>query len=812
MPHDDRDQHDRTLSDAETRSWSDRPAREFEAGEGPLTRDRAASIVGARYRILAEATSGGIGSVFPAFDERLQRKVAIKFLRSGSAADERGALLSEARAMAGLRHRNICTVHEVSTESAVPYIVMEWIEGVQFHAAMPASDLRWRMSQFVRLLNAMEAAHRKNVVHRDLKPQNIIIDHQGELVVVDFGLAASAERSGESSRGGTPGYAAPEQFAGASVGPSADVYALGVILFQILTDRLPFPSGSLSEYRAMVETRDPPLPGDFCSDAPWPLQRICLASLERDPAKRYQTAREMLDDVERYLRGETVSAKPTILAQQFFEQVEEQIERVEQWRRRGLVTATESDRIERVLHGVLRPESHWIVDSRRISWSQVTLYTGGWLVLVALAIGTGFILTQAETLPAVWHVAPPVAASMVLTVIGLALYQCGHRHVFLGFLMTACLSIPVVVWIVLRRFHWLSGFGDRELLDFLTFESVSEVEGLSSAQIAAESLALFAASLALRVYTRSSAFTPFAVFSGVMMWMSLWAASGMLHAESRWSNAGFGAWLLMLGGAALVPGLRLNAREESFAREVGRGHSRRRDSWAVLTVSAATVAIGLAVIASNAPEIQTLNLFPSYDEYASDWSATAPAAPKHPEYADELETTTICAAYMVNGLALLGLLLLFERKRTIVRRRLGELLRWIMPSHVLAAMLILELDLSDDGGSMTARLAWIVVLAALSVVLAYSSIYRQWRPFLLSGLFYIAAAYGRSAFWLIERLEDREQAIQERGILIQALAALVAGMLIMIVAWRTPAWVSKSRLSKWAHRHSPEMPDGHQDD
>jgi len=226
------------------------------AGLGsPMSMPEAQRIVGDRYVLERIAGSGGMGLVYSATDKMLQRRVAIKFLHQRGVAigPENQRVLSEARTMAGLRHSNLCPVYEVSVESTVPFLVMDWIDGIDLKSAWRGTDLKGRLTLFVKIVEAVGAAHSAGVVHRDLKPTNILVNRKGEPIIVDFGLALSGT-SGESSIhtvGGTPGYAAPEQFnKGQHIDFTVDVYALGAIMFEMLTDRLPFTSSNCSIYGA----------------------------------------------------------------------------------------------------------------------------------------------------------------------------------------------------------------------------------------------------------------------------------------------------------------------------------------------------------------------------------------------------------------------------------------------------------------------------------------------------------------------------------------------------------------------------------
>ena len=266
-----------------------------------------------RWQVGAGKKSGGMGSVYDARDTVLDRRVAIKLLHKGSDNPEtQEKVLSEARAMASLQHPSICPIHEVMLDTQVPFLVMQWVDGVEFHLAIKRLDIKDKLAILKKLISAVDVMHLHNIIHGDIKPRNILIDRNESPVLVDFGLAHGTYESRETSYGGTPGFSAPEQFIPKSlVGPPADVYALGVLLFMILCDRTPFTASSASSLIRQVRDSQPPLPQEINPKVPAGLQAICLKALEREPELRYQSAGEMLADVERYISGETVVARPT---------------------------------------------------------------------------------------------------------------------------------------------------------------------------------------------------------------------------------------------------------------------------------------------------------------------------------------------------------------------------------------------------------------------------------------------------------------------------------------------------------------------
>ncbi|HOX07451.1 MAG TPA: protein kinase [Planctomycetota bacterium] len=253
------------------------------------------------YRILGELGRGGMGVVYRAMQETLERQVALKVIRAGEAAgaDEVQRFLREAVTAAKLRHPNIVTVYELDVVDGIYYYTMEFIEGQDLGRLIQAGPLPLRRAVILTLkvARALAHAHAKGVVHRDLKPGNIILDEAGEPMVTDFGLALDLERGARSSAyaAGTPWYMAPEQISDQreAVGPACDVYALGTVLFEMLTGRVPFEGTSVEDIFEAITNREPPDPRAHRPEIDAALAEVCLTCLRKSPAQRWASAAEL---------------------------------------------------------------------------------------------------------------------------------------------------------------------------------------------------------------------------------------------------------------------------------------------------------------------------------------------------------------------------------------------------------------------------------------------------------------------------------------------------------------------------------------
>ncbi len=276
--------------------------------------------------LLEELGRGGAGVVCKARQIDLHRLVAVKMLVSGTIAGdaERLRFEGEARAAAQLQHPNIVRIYQVGEVEGRPYLVMEYLSGGTLSARMGGKPqpARWSAELVRTLSRAVHFAHEHGILHRDLKPGNVLLEHDGTPKVADFGLAKRLD-SAELHHGeapnltrtgdilGTPSYMAPEQAAGKrEVGPAADIWALGVILYELLTGRTPFRGVSAMETILRVLNEEPVPPRRLEPALPRDLETICLKCLEKSPRARYDWAGDLADDLDRYLAGEPIRAWP----------------------------------------------------------------------------------------------------------------------------------------------------------------------------------------------------------------------------------------------------------------------------------------------------------------------------------------------------------------------------------------------------------------------------------------------------------------------------------------------------------------------
>lgn len=266
-----------------------------------------------RYEILELIGSGGMANVYKARCHRLNRLVAIKILKSDLAdnADFRRRFHDESQAVAQLSHANIVSVYDVSTNPDREYIVMELIDGItlkQYMERRGRMDWRESLHFITQIMRGLSHAHSRGIIHRDIKPQNIMVLRDGSVKVADFGIACLANQGQTLTQEalGSVHYISPEQARGDRIDARSDIYSAGVVLYEMLTGRLPF-EGDSAVSVAIQHLRSVPLaPRDIDPSIPEPLELICMKAMNSDPNKRYASADAMIEDLEKFRRDPSV--------------------------------------------------------------------------------------------------------------------------------------------------------------------------------------------------------------------------------------------------------------------------------------------------------------------------------------------------------------------------------------------------------------------------------------------------------------------------------------------------------------------------
>jgi serine/threonine-protein kinase len=273
----------------------------------PTTFMNVSSALESRYQILKELGRGGMGLVFQAYDKQLKEQVAIKILSPllSSDPDALERLKREVSSARRITHPNVIRIHDISELNGLHFISMEYFEGITLKDYIKKTGSLSLMQAFnlaSQICDALEAAHRQGVIHRDLKSQNIIIGPTNHVKIIDFGLARSENVEGLTATGlimGTPEYMAPEQVAGKTVDERADIYSLGIILYEMLTGRVPFTGDSAIAVGFKQLKEDPCKPSEINPQIPSEVESVILRAIQKNPLSRFLSVGELKSSLEK---------------------------------------------------------------------------------------------------------------------------------------------------------------------------------------------------------------------------------------------------------------------------------------------------------------------------------------------------------------------------------------------------------------------------------------------------------------------------------------------------------------------------------
>ncbi len=368
------------------------------------------------FRIERKLGEGGLGVVYAAHDEKLNRRVAIKVLRRRSDAQVRQRVLAEARHTAALGDPAVVTVFSVLDETDPPAIVMEFIEGFPLDRFAAQLNFEQKARLLREVARGLSVAHARGLVHRDLKPDNVMVGPDLRPRILDFGLALSLEEASRQGRGfeGTPLYASPEQALGKPLGAASDVFSFGSLMFKVLTGKAPFAGDSISQVLEAIASTAPPFLREVAVGVPEDLQAICLACLAWNPADR-PNAEQVALELGRFLVGEPVRLRPKLYDDLLRRSISEHENQAHLWESQSIISRDERDALEIIHRRLLADEDHWIIDARRITPLQTILSAATWLTVVANVLTVWMLRKELE---APWRWVLPVFFTTALLLAG----------------------------------------------------------------------------------------------------------------------------------------------------------------------------------------------------------------------------------------------------------------------------------------------------------------------------------------------------------------------------------------------------------
>jgi serine/threonine-protein kinase len=686
--------------------------------QGPapgVSRDELPAFEG--FQTIERIGAGGMGVVYKLRDLTLDRVVAAKVIRQDSRTAARiDTFLREARALALFSDRRIVQIHDARLNAETPVLIMEYVEGFELGRLAPSLDFAHRARILVEICEAVHHAHTLGLQHRDLKPSNIMLDAQLRPRILDFGLSAADASSGHLV--GTPPYTAPEQLdPSRSIDSRADIYALGVILYQLLCGRTP--SG-----------QPPLLPVEIDASVPEPLQAIALTAMERDPERRYQSALDMAADLRRYLEGRRVLGRPTAYATTLGSRVEPHLNEIREWARLKLVHPHEAERLQSAYAALAAPEDDWIVEGRVLTFAQIALYLGAFL----LVAGSLFYFVAARWYENVHGVARPFLV-LALPFIGLnaaahLLYRREHKAVAVAFHLSAIALLPLFLLIFFHEAQWFvaPAGASGQLFD----------RAISNRQLQLTTLlaSAWAGWLALR--TRTVALSTTLTVLLLLLAVTIAADFGLRDAldEGRWDAVA----IRLVPLVAAYGGLGLAAERSS----------RPWLSRPLYLGAAAAFIVILELLALDGQALRHLGGFS-----LEPWQSTRVSDPT-------LLDTVV--AMTLNGAVFYWIAALLARRGTTLMRPAAQLLFTIAPFA-----LIHPLGYLVRTGEYSLRFDWFYAGCALIIMLLSER--RQRRSFYYAGLLNLAAAL----FYIASHREWFERPAWAIAVIAVGLAALGVG-------------------------------------
>lgn len=700
------------------------------------------------HKILSEVGSGGMGRVLLAQDERLNRKVAIKVLAPRYWPDAMLAsrFMQEARAMAQLSHPHIASIFNLGASGEPPHFVMEYIQGVPLTEAARALHLPQRMELFSKVVLAVDFLHRHGIIHRDLKPANVLVGTDLEPKVLDFGLALRLESSEHLTRHGevlgTRDYFSPEQAqASSALDARSDVFALGVILYQLLTGRVPFRGETLAQQIQSLCSDDPVLPRRIDKTIPGDLQSICLKALEKNPADRYGSAREMADDLQRFLAGEPILAAPAAYSRIMSSKIQQHLRELSGWTQDHLLSEQEMESFRKQYDRLTEREDAWIMQVRRLSLSQVTLYFGAWMLVLGAALVVLFDYRALSGAPAILVIATAAAAT---TWIGIRCWRQGQRRIGVAYLLTSCLLLPILLMVGMGQFQILARVApNKENLEFFSrFESFRKTTNAQAWWALAFSLPAY---LWLRRFTRSSVFSLVTAVIAVLLFLVTLLRMGMLNWIDNDPGRTFIYFLPFALSFFLIAGLIEYRRYAADARYF-------------YFFALSFTYLGLSGVA----------LF--HAPYANWLKSVAPVTRGQQEY-----------LFIINAGIYLFLQHVCDRFLSPQLHWVGKTFRFVIPGHILTTLWLLGLAASDlwhvtpDSASLRHEARFFEVLLPLvACAFIFGSIPKQMKNFLATGLLFLAIG--------IVRLQ--QDLLRDRAL--WPVSLLLVGLLLMAAAANYP--------------------------
>lgn len=664
------------------------------------------------FELIRKLGSGGMGTVYLAQDTQLGREVAIKWLSDRFLASDalKQRFLDEAHSMAQLNHPNIARIYQLGTSRESPHFIMEFIEGLPINQALQGVDVDRKVRVFRKLLLAIAELHKQGMIHRDLKPENILIDAREEPKVLDFGLVLDLESThscAETGLMGTPEYFSPEQtFSGAKLTPQSDIFSLGVLLYELLTETLPFPADSTADQLEAIRSRHPLLPCSIRPQLPGDLQNICLKAMEKQREQRYASVVDMIEDLDCFLNGIKVHAIPSAYSDLMKGKVEKHLLELSQWRSQNLLMETEYQKLQLLYLSTQEREDSWILEMRHLTWTQVGLYFGAWLMIIAQFLVFMFTF---EPYGKLYEVVVSSAVPVMTGWLGLRYWRKQQFRLGLAHLLGFGCMLPFSLALLI---HHTGAFSTAipELMDRELFPYFGAVKTITNRELIGALILSIPCMLWIRSHTKSPVMSLLTGIQVAMLCVLFIAQSGLLE------------WLETDPGKVYLHLIPVAALFYLFAYLVERWRF-SEDARYLYPFGFFFTIIALSGIAL-------------FHDPLREWMRTAfPFTRGQTEY-----------LFLANALIFWLLQHLFFSIKTPLADVAGKCFRFILPGHVLIALYTLsdsamKLATNPDNPEayqFQSETTWLIyLLPVVSSIFVFSSICKQMKNFLISGFIFL---------------------------------------------------------------------------
>jgi len=684
-------------------------------GESPRDDDEPLPEKLSGHKILGVIGAGGMGRVLLGYDEGLGRRVAIKMLGTRYRHNEslRTRFMHEARALARISHPNIVQIFSLGQPSEPPHFVMELVEGASLVEAAKPLPFRQKAELMRKVALAVEFLHEHQILHRDLKPTNILVGPDLQPRILDFGLARELDnlstrvtRPGEIM--GTPDYFSPEHTTpGVRLDPRSDIFSLGTIFYELLTGALPFHAETFTEQAELIRRQPPILPRRINREIPGELQDICLKALEKQPQDRYPSARAMSEDLDRFLAGEKVHAAPTAYSGIMQGKIAQHLRELEGWREDRIISEQEYDSLRKSYNRLIERDDSWILNARRLSIPQVSLYLGAWILIIGAAF---LFLFEFNALTRISIVASVSAVTALVAHRGLRLWQAGQLRIGIAYLLAFCLLLPIALLVFFDEYHLFARAAanpDWELLGHLSDKFKQTTNGQM----------WWAVFLSLPGYFWLRRFTRSTVFALVLSVMTAWLCIVTLLRMGllEWFGSNPGWFYYRLIPVALF----------FFVTAVLLEHLQLiNDSRYFYPVAVFFTFVALSGLAA------------SHKPYQEWLQRTFPWTRGQLEY-----------LFIINAAIYFILQWVCEWLSSPQMRVVAKAFRFAVPGHVLTSVALLELaaidrwheKMGDVGLKHEARF-FEYLLPVLAVLFVYASIWKQMKNYFVVGILYLGAS------------------------------------------------------------------------